>query len=210
MKRNLVNLITIAFVALATSIGGAQSFSADVAYVNSTTGQPGSPPLSPQMTESRLFVSGGKLRLETRGLVDLVLLVDPASRTTLALYPAQKVYRQLGSRPSQYFRVTDPQHACPDWQQAAGRPLNCEKVGNEDVGGREAVKYKSSNPDGSVDYIWIDSKLDYVVKWDMSGAAAELRNVKEGPQSADLFVIPQGYDVLKPQRKQGSLRAHGK
>jgi hypothetical protein len=209
MKRKLEHLMTIALMTLATSIGYAQNFSADVAYISSTTGQPGTPPLNTQMTESRLFVSGGKLRLETRGLVDLVLLVDPSSHTTLALYPAQKVYRQLGSRPSQYFHVSDPQNACPDWQQAAGRQLNCEKVGNDSVSGREAVKYKSSNPDGSFDYIWIDAKLDYVVKWDMSGAAAELRNIKEGPQSADLFVIPQGYDVLKPQRKQGSLRSRG-
>jgi hypothetical protein len=76
------------------------------------------------------------------------MLVDAADRATVALFPAQKGYRRMGSRPSQYFRATDAENACADWQAAAGKELKCEKV-------RE-----NSAPDRSIEYVWIDPKIN--------------------------------------------------
>ena len=69
------------------------------------------------------------------------------------------------------------------------------------VAGRKTIKYKNPLADRSAEYFWIDSELRYVIKWDLGQSAAELHNIKEGPQSADLFEIPKSYDVAKPAKK---------
>jgi hypothetical protein len=54
---------------------------------------------------------------------------------------------------------------------------------------------------GSAGSVWIDPSLKFVIKWEDTDVGAELHNIKEGPQSADLFAVRAGYDVLKPQKK---------
>jgi hypothetical protein len=48
----------------------------------------------------------------------------------------------------------------------------------------------------------------FPIKWEGPNTGAELHNIKEGQQSADLFAIPQGYGALKPQKTQ--LRVTGR
>lgn len=206
MKCSATNCLAIMLLAMVAVVCQAQDFSADVVYTKVPTAQESSAGTAAAATapSSRIFVSKANIRLESRGMIDLVMLVDGVDHTTVVLYPGQKTYRKIGSRPSQYFRSTDVENACADWQEAAGKQLKCEKVGEDVVGGRTATKYKNSLADGSAEYVWIDSKLRYVIKWDLGQAAAELHNIKEGPQSADLFEIPKSYDVAKPAKKPPS------
>ena len=71
------------------------------------------------------------------------------------------------------------------------------------VDGRKTVKYlnKSVAAGESAAAVWIDPSLNFVIKWDDADGGAELHNIKAGPQAADLFSLPPGYDVLRPQKK---------
>ena len=190
-------------LALVTVVCQAQEFSADVAYTKIPAGQESSTGAAAAAAapSSRIFVSKANMRLESRGMIDLVMLIDTANHTSVVLYPDQKTYREIGSRPLQYFRSADVENACADWQEAAGKQLKCEKVGEDVVAGRKTIKYQNLLADGSAEYVWIDSKLRYVIKWDLGQSAAELHDIKEGPQSADLFEIPKSYDVATPAKK---------
>jgi hypothetical protein len=54
-------------------------------------------------------------------------------------------------------------------------------VGYEVIGGRQTVKYKNKNAsDFSTSAVWIDSVLEFVVKWEGANTSAELRNFQEG------------------------------
>ena len=203
MRCNATSSLAAVLLAGMAVVCQAQDFSADVVYTKVQTAQApptgiAPPALSPS---SRIFVSKTKSRLESRGMINLVMLVDAADHSTIVLYPDQKAYQQMESRPSQYFRAADAGNACPDWQEAAGRPLKCEKVGEDVADGRKTIKYRNTSADGSDEYVWIDSKLNYVIKWDLGQTAAELHNIKDGSQPADLFEIPRGYDVLRPAKK---------
>ncbi len=123
----------------------------------------------------------------------------PARGTAVPPVPSAKLYV---SKDRAYFQVADAENACPDWQKAVGKEITCEKVGNDIVDGRKAVEYRSPTPNGAANYVWVDTKLNYVIKWIADETDAELRNIAEGPQSADLFAIPQGYEPRKPPRKQ--------
>jgi hypothetical protein len=180
----------------------AQDFSADVVYF--TTNKPhaasaraGNPPHRP----SKIYVGQDNIRLEMGGLTDTILLVSGQERATLALFPAKKEYQALPAGPSEYFRTQDAEDACPDWQKASDKKIACEKVGQETVDGRKAVKYQNKGAlDDATGVVWIDPALKFVIKWEGAHVGAELRNIKEAPQAADLFVVPSDYDVPKASK----------
>ena len=204
MKCSATSSLAVVLLVLVAVVCQAQDSSADVVYTNVPAKQEPSTGTAAAATSpaSRIFVSKANMRLESRGMTDLVMLVNAEDHTTVVLSPGQKTYQKIGSGPSQHFRSTDVENACIDWQNAAVKQLKCEKVGEDVVGGRKTIKDKNSLADGSAEYVWIDSKLSYVIKWDQGEAAAELHNIKEGPQSVDLFEVPKGYDVASPRRSR--------
>ncbi len=48
--------------------------------------------------------------------------------------------------------------------------------------------------------VWVDKALKFVIKWQAAGTGAELRNIKEGQQAADLFTVPSDYKIAAPQK----------
>jgi hypothetical protein len=202
MKLNAISLAATFLLGLISVACHAQDFSADVVYLGN--GQPDARSAgtgtSPHRS-SKLYVSKDKMRLETRGFNDTILLVNRGEHTNFALFPARKAYQPLATGPSEYFRVENADDACPDWQKASDQKIACEKVGHEVVDGRQAVKYQNKGAsNAATTAVWIDLALKFVVKWEGAGTGAELRNIKEAEQAAELFAVPSGYDLLKPQK----------
>jgi len=200
MKLKTINLAPGLLLGLIPAVCLAQEFSADVVYL--AAAKPGAKSggaESPAHQPSELYVSKDKIRLETRGVSGTILLLNGAEHTAIALFPAKKAYQHLAGGPSEYFRGEDAENACPDWQKATDQKIECEKVGHEEVDGRQTVKYRNKGASDAVtSAVWIDSALKFVVKWESAGAGAELRNIREAQQAADLFTVPPGYEVLKP------------
>src|SRR5947209_3703130 len=167
----------------------AQDFSADVIYGSaSKSSAPINKSDAAASNSPKIFVSKDNIRLETGNLSGTVLLVNGGEHSSVALFPVRKEYQPLGSAPSEYFRVEDPENACPDWQKASAQQIVCEKVSHELVDGRDAIKYQNKRTsDTSTDAVWIDPALKFVIKWEGAGTGAELHNIKLGTQAADLF-----------------------
>ncbi|MBZ5569657.1 MAG: hypothetical protein LAN64_17660 [Acidobacteriia bacterium] len=202
MKFRTTSLAAALLLGLIPAVCRAQEFSADVVYF--APSRPNAPTAgtgTSSRPSSKLYVSKDKMRLETRGMAETILLVDRGENTAVAMFPARKAYQPLASGPSEYFRVENPDDACPEWQRVAEQKMVCEKVGHETVDGRETVKYRNKGAsDAATSAVWIDAALKFVVKWEGAGAAAEVRNIKEAPQAADLFAVPSSYQGLKPQK----------
>jgi len=202
MKLSATNLAATFLLGLIPAACHAQEFSADVVYlaINKpdapSTGTGTSPRLS-----SKLYVSKDKIRLETNGITGTILLADRTEHTAVALQPKKKAYQPLGSGPSEYFRAENTDDACPSWQSVAEQKIVCEKVGPEVVNGREAVKYQNKGTsEAATAAVWVDKALKFVIKWEAAGIGAELRNIKEEQQAADLFAVPSDYKIAAPQK----------
>lgn len=184
----------------------AQEFSADVVFtpVVSKAVATTARRAAPTVHSAKLYVRKEQLRLETHGVTGLVMLVDGANHTTVALFPPQKAYQPLGSRPRQYFHVADPERACPDWQKAVGKKIECQKNGRETVDGRSAIKYSRAVGGGSEESVWVDRKLNYVIKWRSDQGEAQLQDIKEDPLSPELFTVPQDYKLQTPRKSRSS------
>jgi hypothetical protein len=170
-------------------------FSADV--VNATKEDNAGP--------TKLYFGKEKLRIEqadpeTKGT--RIAIVTLANQKAVFLMPEQHMYVEMpqskNPKTLSFFRARDAQSACSEWLKLEpNRGGSCRKVGPETVNGRSAIKYQGNNAKGDVDYIWIDSKLRFPVKWQgKPEQSGELRNIQEGPQPADLFEIPADYAKL--------------
>ncbi len=190
------NILGVVLVCMGSALCHAQDFSANVVYfdVPRTTGAK-----SPQ-APSKLYVSKDKIRLQTYGFTDTVLLVNGAEhRSRRSLSEQENISTGGGS--SQYFRVESAKDACADWQKATDQKIACEKVGEEEVNGRHTVKYLNKNVAGArAVAVWIDADLKFVVKWETATTGAELREIKEEKLSSEMFVVPDEYQPMKPQK----------
>ena len=176
-------------------IAFAQEFSADVYNVgNKDAAKVG-----------KVYIKGSKMRID-RGeaspdssnaqTATPLVLVDSDSQTAVILDPTNHVYMKAEVGPEQslsFFRVKTIDNACADFEKMAGMG-GCKKSGNEAVGGRQTVKYVGKSDDGKPLAMWVDSELNFVVKWQpKSGEVGELRNIKVVAQADSLFETPSGF-----------------
>ena len=201
MGTKAITLVAALVLALMSTTTQAQEFSANVVYFDTNVKAPADASAGAAHPTSKLYVSGDKIRLETNGITGIVLLTDRQEHTAVALQPGRKFFEPLASGPSQYFRVENPDDACPAWQSVADQKIVCEKVGPETVNGRETMKYQNKSvSETAITAVWIDKTLKFVIKWQSAGTGAELRNIKEEKLAADLFAVPSNYKLASPQK----------
>jgi hypothetical protein len=170
-------------------------FSADV--VNATKEDNAGP--------TKLYFAKEKLRIEqsdpeTKG--SRTAIVNLADQKAVFLMPEEHLYMEMpqakNPKTISYFRTRDAENACNDWLKLeSNRGGSCQKVGDETVNGRRAIKYQGNTAKGEVVYVWLDPKLRFPVKWQSTPQqSGELRNIQEGPQPATLFEVPADFAKL--------------
>jgi hypothetical protein len=157
----------------------------------------------PDKNPAKIYVTKNKLRVESAGRngQSAAILMDFATQTTDMLMTAQNMYMEFpagkgpgAQRLGAFFRPTDIENACGEWQKLATHPGGeCHKVGNETVNGRNTVKYEAKSADGDASTIWLDPKIAFPVKWEGKNSGGELQNIQVGSLSSSLFEVPAGY-----------------
>jgi hypothetical protein len=185
------------FSLLTTAVFAQQEFSADLVDNSEKASS----------TQNKIYAGKDKLRFEGQqnGRAG-TMIINFAAQTTDILIPERKMYIEstaghgpAGQRSFNLFRAADPENACEEWRKTAAKSGgSCRKIGNETVNGRSTVKYEGTSEDGTVNYVWIDPKLHFPVKWQGKdkGNGGELRNIQEGSQPAGLFVVPPDYQKM--------------
>jgi hypothetical protein len=185
-------LILLASYALAQA-----EFSADIVDLQ----RQGTP-----MTQAKVYFAKDKMRIESQGQNPRgmgAVLMNFATSTSTVLMPQQHMYMEMptGTVPQRglysFFQTGDVDNACDDWKKMQrNQNGTCRKVGNETVNGRNTVKYEGTSNSGDVNYVWLDPKLRFPVKWQGKNSGGELRNIQEGGQPGSLFEIPAGYTKM--------------
>jgi|HubBroStandDraft_6_1064221.scaffolds.fasta_scaffold411128_2 hypothetical protein len=131
-----------------------------------------------------------------------VIIMDLSAGTSTLLWPEQKQYTQESLKtlvPGELYGLyafiepADVDDACSEWMRRPGADgETCRKTGRETVNGFNTVKYELSCY-GEICRLWIDRDLKVLVKRETKWNSTELRNLRIGPQSADLFAAPATY-----------------
>ena len=191
-------------------------------------------PRQPTKPPTRVYLGGGKMRMEStdpdsRG----ALVLDPASHTVLLINDKDRMYIDAGMlAPAvasgfapimHFFRPVGGGDPCAEWnttvdqfsaliQQHRSGPLpqlTCRSLGSETIDGRPAQKWSvSSNVDSRTSTVWIDQRLQVISKSADDNGQMEMKNIHEGPQPATLFAAPSGYRKLGLSEMLASLRGN--
>ena len=123
----------------------------------------------------RIYVSDGKVRIETPDLPGSFLVVDSVVPAAYLVRPRYQVFMEAkqSSQLTQLFVSLDPSDPCPQWQAMAevagifdrsSSRWHCDPDGRETtVEGRNTMKFKALFPNGSR-IGWIDPELKFPVK----------------------------------------------
>lgn len=175
----------------------AQDFSADVVSQRSDN-----------VGMKKVYATRNKLRFEMQGenprMGPSAIVFDDTKHTYTIIMAERHMYMDAPMTITKrllthFWRVDDPNDACPEWKKTAEEAGSdedwgsCTKIGSDTLNGRDAVKYEGVSKKGEKSHIWVDSKLRCVVKTDEGAGGFELRNIQEGSQPASLFEIPSGY-----------------
>jgi hypothetical protein len=193
--------VVLAATAQFSSCARAQELSADLV----TTPSVG----YPEPPRGKLYVSSGKVRIQTGDALGDYFLVDLGGELAYYVRPAQRTFMDArqSSRLTEIFVPLDPGNPCPNLQtmmkvagvSAAGGVWQCDPLGRDVVDGRGTIQYGIGFPQRHMT-LWIDPKLKFAIKMQAGVEAAELRDIREGQWPASLFEIPTGYRRFDPQQ----------
>jgi Domain of unknown function (DUF4412) len=142
----------------------------------------------------RVFFSADKERTETEaGGMQSVTIVRRDRNLVWTLMPVQRMVSEADLKSAR-----DPARA------PTGEDVRISVVGNETVEGVATTKYKLIAKDGEAGgFMWftregIAMKMDLLQKEEgkPSRMTLTLRNLKIGPQDAQLFEVPEGYSKM--------------
>jgi hypothetical protein len=199
-RPNRLSLLVVAgFLFCSATAARAQHFSADL-VIAPHEGAVATP-------AAKLHVLGDKVRLETPELADGFFLIDRA--TAYFVRPAARVFMDArqSSPLTRMFVPVDPGDPCRQWQamaKLAGSAdhgdWRCERAGEETIGGRSAIAFDATSAAGRELVGWIDATLKFPLRIKtQDGAVITADNIRDEPQSAQLFEMAPGFRKFDPQ-----------
>lgn len=201
MMRRAVWTIVVALAPIAAAFAAgpapAQQFSADLVSRVGKTSAPA----------QKIFVSDSKVRVETGDANGSIIIADSGAGATFMVVPPQRIYIETtnatAAQMARLFHPADPEDPCTEWLkmvQERGPGATCTRIGEDKIDGRQTIKFEGVSPEHEHGFAWIDPALHFVIKVEGAGGdGMVLRNITEGPQAPDLFVIPADFRKIEPQ-----------
>ena len=152
---------------------------------------------------NHMAVDNGKIRNETtmHGM-NMVMILRPDLLKTYMVMPDSKMVMELPYNADKWKKKLPPM-STDDGTTVL--------VGPEVVDGTATLKYKMTNKDNKVFYIWVDAVKQVPVKMTAEdGSFTSLwKNYTTGPQTASLFEPPAGYQVMSMPSSGGGFPGGG-
>lgn len=156
----------------------------------------------------RLRALDGKVRIETPDFADGFFLLDAAKPSAYFVRPAARIYMDArqSSKLTRLLVPVDPDQPCRQWQAMAHLAglaeqgdWRCERIGEEEIGGRHAAAFRVVTGSGEL-FGWIDRvrKFPLRIKTE-DGTIIALEQIKDEPQSAPLFEPPSNFRKFSPE-----------
>lgn len=160
------------------------------------------PESSPEPFKGKIYVDGAKSRTEFdySGENSMGVIVT-------GINPTDKVYVLMHSN-KQYMESTYDE--TDSFVFESGKPCEgyrtADNLGKTKLNDRSVTKWRCADPEDPDDYeeaeriitLWVDDKLEIPIRLEEGKGKGyqELRNIREGKPSGDLFKIPAGYKKL--------------
>jgi hypothetical protein len=157
----------------------------------------------------KMYFGGDKMRMDMNAEGRrMSQIVDTKKQVIYMIMHDDKMYMEMpanakmpGGPPRPKVEAVDPTNPCA---QEPG--MECKKIGEEVVNGRNTDKWEASKKGKVEGTMWIDKKLNMPIKSVWGNVTTEMRNIVEGPQDPKLFVVPAGYQKFNMGGMMGGPR----
>jgi hypothetical protein len=193
------------FLLLCSMSASALQFSADIVQIDKNGAR----------NSGKVHVLDGKVRIEIASFPDGFFLLDGANNAYFIRRSNRTYMEARQSSPLTRLMVSiDPDHPCRQWQEMALRAgsasqdeagqdqaWQCERMKEETVAGRLALKYRVTVSDGrELMSGWIDVELRFPLKLQLDdGTDISISNISTDQQLPELFEIPAGFQKFDPE-----------
>lgn len=193
------------FAVVGVLLGGrtpalAQQFAADLVR------QQGS---AAAVSAGKLFVAGDKVRIETPELADGFFLIDGAIPSAYFVRPAMRLYMEArqSSPLTRWLVPVDPDSPCRQWQSmtrlagvADHGDWRCERMGQDQIGGRDVIAYRAFSGEREQFQGWVDPLYKFPLRIKTGdGAVVTAENIQDMQQPMQPMQIPQGFRKFDPE-----------
>lgn len=177
LKYGFILQMAFVFTAGVAYTASVQEFSADMVMDNAG-----------QSFQGKLYVSGGKMRLE---MVQAVTITRRDKNVSWVLMPTEGMYME---------QSIDPKAFASSSEDLPGQ-IERQSLGTEDVSGQPAekflIRYDQGRGEESL-YQWIGRDAFPLKAAAVDGSwSMEYRNIRSGTQPESLFEIPEGYQKFE-------------
>ncbi|HDS16119.1 MAG TPA: DUF4412 domain-containing protein [Proteobacteria bacterium] len=147
------------------------------------------------VSQGRIFIKGDLSRHEMNQEGRRMIIINRPDRgLAWTMMPQEKSYLEIA------MENRDDEMMPENW--SADLRLSANRRGTETINGIACDKYELVTEDEKVIY-WIDPQNDLPVRVVSQDSEVNYRNVRPGPQSADLFEIPTGWRKISLPRLPG-------
>ncbi len=139
-------------------------------------------------TTGKYFAGPEGMRME--GIMDgepQIMIVNFEKSVTWVVMEEEGMYMEMPFNPEDSDAYTTP---CPELS------INQTMVGKETLQGRSVEKWHCEKARGGMSKVWFDPRLKTAIRVEEDGSIFELRNIREGRLSSDLFQAPSGYTKM--------------
>jgi uncharacterized protein DUF4412 len=142
-------------------------------------------------------VDHGKTRMDMSGggMEAVQIMLDDPQRTMYMLMPKEKQGMKQSLAAAEKMASQHAKGGEERPQPAAEPSTKIEKLGQEKIDGRTADKYRISYEQGS-GLMWIDAERQLPLRMEAEGSTVEFKDYDFGPQPAELFQPPKGYEIM--------------
>ena len=137
------------------------------------------------------------------------MIVDGNAKMMYMLMTEQHMYMEFSTEQTSPMTQRMPKYEdmFHGSDPCAGREgATCKKLGTETVNGRSCGKWEITEKSGKTETFWMDQKLHFPIKTIVGDITTNYTNIKEGPQDASLFKIPDGYTKMDMGAMGGGRR----
>jgi hypothetical protein len=161
------------------------------------------------VSAGRLFVVGDKVRIETPELADGFFLIDGAIPSAHFVRPATRVYMDAreSSPLTRWLVPVDPDNPCRQWQamtRLAGAAdqgdWHCERIGQDQIGGRDVIAYRAFSGEHEQFRGWVDPLYKFPLRIKTEdGAVITVENIQDMRQPMHPMQIPEDFRKFDPE-----------
>lgn len=150
----------------------------------------------PQET-GNYYASSEGIRMEgDAGGTPYIMIFNFDRKLAWNVMASERMYIETPINPDEPGSTDDIQGGLGSFGSPCPRDAKATRIGRETLQGRNVEKWTCAMPRQETLTVWFDTRLQVPIRSEDEDGVFELRNIKEGRLSGDLFVPPAGYTKM--------------